>query len=153
MRTRAFTSATSVLTITLLFAALLPASAAATVTEVGLISKTEPETVPSCTAGPVGSLGKQLEAEKKKAEEAEHKKAAESEAKKREAEKKKREAERKKHGRSKHGRSKHGKKRRSKRTKTVRKARRAHGARRTVLARYGARRTVLARHGARRTVL
>ncbi|MHB1999715.1 MAG: hypothetical protein ACYCSI_05965 [Solirubrobacteraceae bacterium] len=80
----------------LLLAALLPASASATVTEVGLISKTEPETVPSCTAGPLGATGLAIEAEKKKAEEAEHLKATEEEKKKKEAERKKREAERKK---------------------------------------------------------
>jgi hypothetical protein len=92
MRTRAFTSIASVLTIaSLLAAAMLPASAAATVSEVGLIAKTEPETVPSCTTGPIGSVGKAMEEEKKKAEEAERKKVAEEEKKKKEAEKKREE--------------------------------------------------------------
>lgn len=54
----------------------LPGMAAGKVTEVGLIESTTPETVPSCTAGPIGSFGKQLEKEKKEAEkkEAEKKK-------------------------------------------------------------------------------
>lgn len=125
MRTRAFTKTASVLTIaSLMVAALLPAGAAATVSEVGLISKTEPETVPSCTAGPLGTAGKMIEEKQKKAEESEHKKTEEEEAKKKEAEQKKREAQHKK---------------RSKK-KTVRKGRfarsaRVHRARRTIRAR------------------
>lgn len=42
-----------------------PSVASAKVTEVGLIQSTKPATVPSCTAGPIGSASKQLEAESK----------------------------------------------------------------------------------------
>lgn len=42
--------------------------ATAKVMEVGLIESTTPETVPSCTAGPIGSAGKRAEKEKKEAE-------------------------------------------------------------------------------------
>jgi len=44
----------------------LPAVATAKLTEVGLIESTTPATVPSCTTGPLGSVG--LEAEKKEKE-------------------------------------------------------------------------------------
>lgn len=46
----------------------LPVVAAAKITEVGLIESTTPATVPSCTAGPIGSFGKEAEKEKKEAE-------------------------------------------------------------------------------------
>jgi hypothetical protein len=78
------------------FAVAMPATASATISEVGLIAKTEPETVPSCTTGPIGSAGKKIEEEKTKAEEEAKKKTEEEAKKKREAEKAKREEEAKK---------------------------------------------------------
>lgn len=59
----------------------LPGAADATLTEVGYIAKTEPTTVPSCTAGPIGSVGKAMEEEKKKSLEEEKKRAREAERK------------------------------------------------------------------------
>ncbi len=50
-------------------AVAVPATAAAAVAEVGLLEKTTPATVPSCTAGPVGSAQKAIEAEKAKEQE------------------------------------------------------------------------------------
>lgn len=70
-------------------ALVLPASASATLSEVGVLPKTIPASTPSCTAGPLGSFGKAEEEREKKA--AEEKKRAE--AKKR-AEERKREEER-----------------------------------------------------------
>lgn len=90
MRKRAFTSLTScVLIASLAIAVAIPAAADATIHEVGLITKTEPETVPSCTSGPIGLVGKKMEEAKKKAEEAEKLKAKEEAKKKREAERRK----------------------------------------------------------------
>ncbi|HEY1687582.1 MAG TPA: hypothetical protein VGF95_01835 [Solirubrobacteraceae bacterium] len=74
----------------------LPGAADATLTEVGYIAKTEPTTVPSCTAGPIGSVGKAMEEEKKKTIEEEKKRAKEAEKKRIESEERKKAAGKKK---------------------------------------------------------
>lgn len=90
MRTRALTSiAGCALTGCAALVLALPGAADATLTEVGYIAKTEPTTVPSCTAGPIGSVGKAEEEAKKKTLEEEKKRAKEAEAKRIESERKK----------------------------------------------------------------
>lgn len=82
MRKRAFTAIAAAA----LAGLALPASSLAAIAEVGAIENTTPATVPSCTAGSIGSFGKHLEEEKKLAEkqqvEAEQKKTQKKKAKK-----------------------------------------------------------------------
>lgn len=104
MRKRALTATAAAA----LLGLALPASSLAAISEVGGIENTTPATVPSCTAGPLGSFGLHLEEEKKQAEKL-----------KSEAERKKAEAERKK------GKKKRAKKSSARHRRHARTARRA----------------------------
>lgn len=69
------TRASKTIACLLALAMAVPAAASASLTEVGLIQKTNPPTAPSCTAGPLGAVGKAIEEEKSKKEEKNKKRA------------------------------------------------------------------------------